>query len=142
MLLDNNIVTDGQTKSGAFAGRLGREEGIEYLFLHVWRNAGAIVPDCYFDTVTQVSGCGNKSWLIVAVIGFCCPLGRSVKAIGDQIEQNPSDILRKQIDLAGGWIKQPLQGDGETLLLGPRPVVGEVEAFFNKGVDINRPVFT
>ena len=33
-----------------------------------------------------------------------------------------------------------LQSDIEALLLGPRPVIGEVEAFLDEGVDIDRPV--
>ena len=35
-----------------------------------------------------------------------------------------------------------LQGDVEALLFGPRAVVGEVEAFLDKGVDIDKPVLT
>ena len=31
MLLDDDVVSDGQTKAGALSGRLGREEGIEPL---------------------------------------------------------------------------------------------------------------
>src|SRR5262245_63788027 len=44
----------------SFSGRLGREEWIEHLFLHVRRHAGAIVPDRYFDTVPEVPGGGSK----------------------------------------------------------------------------------
>ena len=43
---------------------------------------------------------------------------------------------------ASGWIKRSLQGNGEALLFGPRAVIGEVEAFLDEGVDIDRPVLT
>ena len=48
----------------------------------------------------------------------------------------------KQIDLTGGRVKGPLQGDIEALLLGPRPVIGEIEALLDQGVDIDRPVLS
>ena len=41
---------------------------------------------------------------------------------------------------AGSRIERPFQGDVEAPLLGPRAVVGEVEAFFDDGVDVDRPV--
>ena len=65
-----------------------------------------------------------------------------VEAIRDQVEQRPRDLLREQIDLASGRVKGPLQGDSEALLLGPRPVIGEVEALIDQGVDIDRPMFS
>ena len=37
-------------------------------------------------------------------------------------------------------IKRPLQRDVEALLLGPRPVIGEIEAFLDEGVDIDGPM--
>ena len=42
MLLDDDVVTDGEAKAGAFSGRLGRKERIEDLLLHLGRNASAI----------------------------------------------------------------------------------------------------
>ena len=35
MLLDNNVVADGEAKTGAFSGRFRREKWIEHLFFHV-----------------------------------------------------------------------------------------------------------
>ena len=46
----------------------------------------------------------------------------------------------KHVDLASVRIKGPLQGDIEALFLGPRSVIGEIEAFLDQGVDIDRPV--
>ena len=53
MLLRDDVVTDGEAESGAFPSRLGRKKWIEHPFLHVQRNASAIVPDRYFDTVSK-----------------------------------------------------------------------------------------
>jgi hypothetical protein len=35
MLLDDDIVTDGKAKPGALSGRLGCEERVEHLLLHL-----------------------------------------------------------------------------------------------------------
>ena len=43
MLLDDDVVTDGEVEPGPFSRGLGREEWIEYLVLHFWRNAGGVV---------------------------------------------------------------------------------------------------
>ena len=37
-------------------------------------------------------------------------------------------------------VKGPLQRDIEALLLGPSPVIGEIEALLDQRVDIDRPV--
>ena len=141
MLLDDDVVTDGQAKPSAFSGGLGREERVEHLLLHLRRNASAVVADPDFDAVAKVFGRGSKGWLVIAAIRLCSALGRCVKAIGNQIEQDPCDVLREHIDFAGGRVKRPLQRDIEALLLGPRPVIGEIEALLDEGVDIDKPVF-
>ena len=82
MLLDDDVVTNGQAQSGPFAGRLCREEGVEQLLLHLGGYTGAIVAYLDFDTVAEVLGRGSQR-----------------------------------------WVKGPLQGDIETLLLGPCPVI-------------------
>ena len=59
MLLDDDVVTDGQTKPSPFTGWLGREERIEHLVLHLGRYAGAVVADADFDAVAEVLGRGS-----------------------------------------------------------------------------------
>ena len=81
MLLDDDVVADGETEAGAFAGRLGCKERIEDLFLHLGRDAGAIVADPDFHTVAEVPGGRYKGWLVVASIPLCTALGRRVEAI-------------------------------------------------------------
>ena len=142
MLLDDDVVTDGQAKPSPFTGRLCREERVEHLLLHLGRYAGAVVAYPDFDAVAEVLGRGSKRWLIVASICLGFALRGRVEAVGDQVEQRPCDLLREQIDLTGGRVKGPLQGDIEALLLGPRPVIGEIEALIDQGVDIDRPVLS
>ena len=56
MLLDDDVVTDGETKPGSFSGRLGRKERIEDLLLHLGRDASAIVADLDLPPVPEVLG--------------------------------------------------------------------------------------
>jgi hypothetical protein len=46
MLFHDDVVAHGQPEPGAFAGRLGGEERVEHLLLHVRRNPGAVVRGC------------------------------------------------------------------------------------------------
>ncbi len=56
MLLHDDVVAHRQAKPGALARRLGGEERIEHLLLHLGRNAGAVVADADFDVVAEVLG--------------------------------------------------------------------------------------
>src|SRR5271157_3186764 len=99
MLLDDDVVTEREAKSGALAGRLGGEERIEHLFLHLRRDAGAIVADADLDPVTQTFGRGSKRRLET----FSAPslaLGRGIEAVADEVEQDTRDLLRKDLDFA------------------------------------------
>jgi hypothetical protein len=42
-------MADRQAKAFAFTSRFGREEWIEYLFLHVGRDTCAVIPRSLFD---------------------------------------------------------------------------------------------
>ena len=81
MLLDDDVVTDGKAKPRALADGLGREERIEHLFLHLGRNAGAVVANPDFDAVAEVLGRGSKSRLIIAPIRVRFALRRRIEAI-------------------------------------------------------------
>ena len=81
MLLDDDVVTDREAKPGSFTGRLGRKERVEDFFLHLRRNAGAVVADPDLHTVAEVFGGRSQGRLVVASIGFRFALGRCVEAI-------------------------------------------------------------
>src|SRR5262249_42958555 len=81
MLLDDDVVADGEAKAGPFSCGFRGEERIEHLFFHVRRNAAAIVTDRYFDPVTEALGCGSEGWLVNASIGFRFALCRCVETV-------------------------------------------------------------
>src|SRR6202040_2888521 len=68
VLLDDDVVTDGQAKPSAFTGGLRRKERAKQLLLHLGRNAGAVVAYPDFDLVTEVLGRRRQRRLVVASI--------------------------------------------------------------------------
>jgi hypothetical protein len=61
VLLDDDVVADGEAKAGALSGRFGREERVEHLFFHVGQNTSAVVADPDFHTIAKVFGRGTGS---------------------------------------------------------------------------------
>src|SRR6202011_5730847 len=140
VLLDDNIVAQGETKAGPFAGWFRREEWIEHFFLHFGSNTAAVVANPDLDAVTEVSGRGGKGRLTTIAVGLAFTLRRRVEAVGNQVQKHPCDFLGKHVHFTRVRIKGPLQGDIEALFLGPRSVISEIETFFDEGVDIDRSV--
>jgi hypothetical protein len=56
VLFDNDVMAHRKTKPRAFSRRFGREEGVEYLFLHFGRDAGTVVAYAYLYVVTEIFG--------------------------------------------------------------------------------------
>ena len=59
MLLDDDVVTNGQAEPGPFTGRFCRKERVEQLLPRPRWNAGAIVAYPDFDAVAETLGCGS-----------------------------------------------------------------------------------
>ena len=140
VLFHDDVVAHRQAKSGALARGLGGEEGIEHLLLHFRGDSGAVVANPDFDPVAEVFGGRAQRRLEAVVAGFLA-LGGGVKAVGNQIEKHPRDLLRIKVDHAGGGIEVALERDVEAGFFRPRAVIGEIEAFLDDRVDIGGPMF-
>src|SRR5215469_10110907 len=81
MLLDDDVVSDGQTKASTLSGGLCGEEGIEHLFPDLGRNAASVItnPDLY--VVAKILGCSNQHRLMFVPCRLRLPLRRRVKAV-------------------------------------------------------------
>src|SRR5262245_12397623 len=142
MLLDDNVVADGEAEAGSFPSGLRRKERIEHLFFHVGRNAGAVVANSNLHTIAKAFGRRSKGWLIAFATGLCFSPRRCIKAIGNQIEQDPCDVLWKDIGLAGVWVQRSFQSDVKALFLSSRPMPGEIKAFLNQSIDVDRSMLS
>jgi len=141
MLLDDDVVTDRKAEASTFSSWLGREERIEHFFFHIRGDASAVITNGNLDTVAAVLGHCRQGGLVVAAVGLCSALSGSVKPVGNQIEQNPRNILWENVGFASIGIKRLFQLDIEPLLLSTRPVIGKIEAFLDERIDIDSPMF-
>ena len=87
MLLDNDIVTNGEAEAGTLARRLGGEEGIEHLFAHLKWDTGSVVPNPDLHSVTQTSRCGSQRRLKAAIFRLAFAFGRGIEPVCNQVEQ-------------------------------------------------------
>jgi hypothetical protein len=142
MLLDDNVVANGEAKPSSFSGRFRCKERVEHPFFHFRWNTGAVVADPDFHAVAKATRRGGKGWFIAIVTGLCFSLYRCIKAIGNQIEQDPCDVLWKDIGLAGVGVQRSFQSNVKALFLSSRPMPGEIEGLLDEGIDVDDPVFT
>src|SRR6185312_6230099 len=105
MLFDDDVVADREPETGALARGFGCKEWIENLVLQIRRDAGAVVADADLNLVAAVSGGGAQGRLIVTTIRPCLTLDCRIEPVGDQVQQNPGDVLREDVGLAGSRIE-------------------------------------
>src|SRR5262245_334475 len=108
MLLNDDVVADGEAKAGPLSCGFRREEGIEHLLLHLRWNTGAVVANPDFHTIAKTPGRGNECWHVIAAIRFRPALDRRIEAVRGQVQKRPSDVLREQVNVACRRIKGPL----------------------------------
>src|SRR6266851_2264102 len=64
MLFHDDVVAHRKAKTGAFAGRLGRKERIEHLFLHLGRDADTVITNADFHRIPEIScGCTEARFI-------------------------------------------------------------------------------
>src|SRR6266403_2812184 len=127
VLFHDDVVTHRQAKPGAFARRLGREERIEHLFLHLGRNAGAVIAYPDLHVVPEIPGCRTEDRVKPRANLRLAP-GYRVKSVRDQIQEYTGYFLRKHFDCTRHLVEVSLQGHVELRLFGARAVIGQIEA--------------
>src|SRR4030095_8409372 len=105
MLLDNDVVTDREPEPGSFSGRLCCEERVEHLFFHVGWNTRAVIPNPDFHPITEASCRGHQGWFITITISVGSTLCCRIKAVRDQVQKHPREILRKHVGLPSGRVE-------------------------------------
>ena len=138
MLLDNDVMAQRQAEAGALAGRLGGKERVENFLPRRVGYAGAVVAHPDLDPVAQCPGGHPQARLEPRLARAQLAFAHRVKAVPEQIQQNPGDLLRVKVDLADRRVEIPVQGDVETRPFGACPMIGEVQAFFDERVQVRR----
>src|SRR5581483_8641255 len=100
VLFHDDVMRHRQPEPGAFARRLGREEGVEHLLPHLRRDAGAVVADADLDMVGAASCRGADDRLEGGAAIVRLALAHGIKAVRDQIQEDAGDFLRKYLDHA------------------------------------------
>src|SRR5215813_15274058 len=105
MLLHNDVVTDGQPKPSSFSGGLGCEKRVEHLFFYFRWNPRAVIPNPDFHTIAKASCRGHQCRFIAIAISLGSTLCCRIKAVRDQVQKHPRDILGKYVSLTSGRVE-------------------------------------
>src|SRR5215469_7704878 len=137
MLLSDDVIADRQAEPGSLPGRLRCEERLEQLVAKFGCDAGAVVAHSYLDRVAETL-CRHRQYRPKAVAGLAPAFVGGIKAVAEQIEEHPCDVLRHNLDRSDGAVEIALQGNVEALILGARAMIGEVERLLDERVDVGR----
>jgi len=133
----DNIVGDRQAQTGALGARLGGEEGLEQLIPDVSGNAGAVVANVDFHPVSGLlRGDPQRGHEVGGRIVSRSHV-RGVEAVAEQVQENPRDVLRVDLDRRDAFAEIPFQRDIEALILRAGAVVGEVQRLIDQRVQID-----
>src|SRR6516164_8254692 len=97
MLLRYDLVADRQSKPGALAGRLGREERLEQLVPVLRRNTDAIVADPDLDALAEFAG-RDLQCRAISSVALAAPLVSGIEAIAYEVEEHTSQLLRHDVN--------------------------------------------
>ena len=106
MLLDDAIMADGEAQASTFASRLRCEEGIEHLFLHLKGDTSPVIADRDLHSIAEAFCRRLEGRLITTITdSLHFSLHRSMKAIGNHVQEHTCNLLREDINLASRGIK-------------------------------------
>src|SRR6516164_6513344 len=91
VLLRYHLVADRQSKPGALAGRLGREERLEQLVPVFRRNTDAIVTHPDLDAFAELAG-RDLQFRAVSPVALTAPLVSGIEAIAYEVEEHASQL--------------------------------------------------
>src|SRR5262249_32719292 len=128
---------DRQPKTGALAGRLGGEEGLEQLFPVFRRDTDPIVTHPDLDAFAELAGRNLQYWAIRSV-ALATPLVSGIEAIAYEIKEHSSQLLPHDINRCEISVEVALERDIEVRVLRARTVIGEIQGLLGERVQINR----
>src|SRR5262245_808795 len=105
MLLDDDVVTDGEPKPSSFSGGLRCEKRVEDLFLYFRWDTGAVIPNPDFHSIAKASCRRHDGWFVAIAVSLGSTLCCRIKAVREQVQKHPRDILGKYFCLPGGRVE-------------------------------------
>jgi hypothetical protein len=81
MLLDDDIVTNGEAKASALSGGFGCEKGIEHFSFYLVGNASAVVAYADLNMVAEIFGRCCQGGLEITVGRLSLALRRGIETI-------------------------------------------------------------
>src|SRR5215831_3855610 len=126
VLLGYDLVADRQSKPGALAGRLGREERLEQLVPVFQGNTDAIVTHPDLDAFAEFAG-RDLQCRAVSSVALAAPLVSRIEAVAYEVEENASQLLRHNVNRCEIAVEVVLQFDVEVRILRTGSVIGKVQ---------------
>src|SRR5215471_12427218 len=130
-----DLVAYRQPKTGAFTGRLGREERLEQLVPVFRRNTDAIVAHPDLDASVEPAG-RHLQCRAVSSVALATALASGIEAVADEVEKHASELLRHDVDGGEIEVEVALQCDVKVRILRTGSVIGEVEGLLDERVQI------
>src|SRR5215831_6620986 len=137
MLLGDDVVADRKAEAGALSRRFRREERLKKTVAVFGRDAGAIVAHPDLDSFAEIAG-RDLQYGVELAIRFSLAFDCRVEAVADQVQEDPGDVLRDDLDWRELAIEVAVHRDVEALILGAGAVIGEVERLFDECVDVSQ----
>jgi len=141
MLLGHDVVADREAKPGPLAGRLGREERLEQFVFDLGKDTDAVVADADLHCLAEIARGHLQRRLETPVVSLLLAFGGGIKSVAEEVETDPADVLRHKFNRGDRVGIIALQCDVETLILGAGAVIGEVQRFLDRSVEIDAPAF-
>ena len=110
MLMHYRVVAQRKAKSASLARGLGGEEGIEDLVDDVRRNSGAVVAHTDLYPVTVIPRAYPEDRRVIGRGPQVVSLEGGMKAVVEQVQQGPADILGGNVDQAGIGVVVSIDG--------------------------------
>src|SRR6516164_10021382 len=96
VLLSYDLVADRQSKPGALAGRLGREERLEQLVPVFQGNTDAVVTHPDLDAFAEFTG-RDLQCRAVNPVALAAPLVGGIEAVAYAVEEHAGQFLRHDV---------------------------------------------
>ena len=137
-MVHDDVVGQRQPQARALVRRLGGEEGVEDIGKDLLRDARAIVTQNDDQLLALAAGGDTQLRLVGLALGFhfLALLVRGVAGVVHHVEENPPQVVRDDVQLAGLGVQVLLDVQLELVVRGPGGMVGQAHMLGDDRVDL------